>query len=389
MRSDVNVHLLDFFVLIAIFQAAYISFFIIRNGRKYSYANVYQGLFLLSFAVLAFEEFLNNTGYITRILPLTSFSQPFNFFLGPFFYLYITASLYPDQKRRTWIHFILPVFWCFYIWFYLAQPNEVKYNAYISLKHPDWQPAQVVSTFSQDPLGIRFYANELTILSLLAYDVAALVVILKKLKSLNQTFFNITQPQIAMVRNSFVHCIVVALLFSALKLAWGMTSDVGMIVVPYFCIYIFIISYRITSSATYFNQPFSVLDFPVSKYQKSSLSEEQKDEILKKIRHEMEVNHYFADNLSSLGGLAKKIRESTHHVSQVINERLHKTYFELVSSYRIEYAKQLLKEETGSKLTIEELVEKVGYNSKSSFNTAFKKQTSLTPTEYRKSLKIN
>lgn len=383
MRTDVNIHWLDAFVFLAIFQSLYISFFTIRRGVKSGKSNVFQGLFLLSFAFLAMEEFLNNTGYMSRALPLLGFSQPLNYSLGPFFYLYVLCSLYPDTKQNIWPHLILPVFWCLYVWFYLLQPDAVKYNSYISLKHPDWQPVPVIPPFSQDPWGVREYANEITIISLLLYNLAALVVILRKLKELQQTFFGVAHAQVLMVRNAFLHCCSVTIVFGLLKVLYGMTSDVGMIVITYFCVYIFILSYRIMNASVYFAHSFSVLEFPVTKYQKSSLTEAQKDEIMAQIRQQMEEERYFSDNLCSLPGLAENINQSTHHVSQVINERLNKTYFELVASYRIAYAKQLLTEDRNARLTIEELAEKVGYNSKSSFNSAFKKVTSVTPTEFR------
>ena len=45
----------------------------------------------------------------------------------------------------------------------------------------------------------------------------------------------------------------------------------------------------------------------------------------------------------------------------------------------------LLKDPSKTKFTVLEILYEVGFNSKSSFNTAFKKQTGLTPTQYRKS----
>ncbi len=381
MRTEVTIHWLDAFIFLTLFQAFYISFFVIKNGIKRNTSNIYQGLFLLSFAFLALEEFLHNTGYISRALPLLGFSQPFNYSLGPFFYLYVASSLYPDKEQKWWVHLILPLFWSFYVWFYLLQPDEIKYNSYVSLKHPDWDKVEAVSPFSQDPISVRQYANEIAILSLVAYNIAALMVILKKLKDRGQRFFNVSDQRIAVVRNSFIHCLSGVIIFGLLKVIWGMTSDVGMIVITYFCFYIFLVSFHIMNSSAYFQQNISVLDFPMAKYRKSSLTEEQKEEILTKIRTEMQEHLYFTDNLSSLSGLADRINQSSHHVSQVINERLGKTYFELLSSYRIEYAQKLLSED--SRMTIEELAEKVGYNSKSSFNAAFKKITSFTPSEFR------
>ena len=73
-----------------------------------------------------------------------------------------------------------------------------------------------------------------------------------------------------------------------------------------------------------------------------------------------------------------------HHVSQVNYEKLNKSFFELLGSYRIEEAKKLLSEKSTHKNVMEILYE-VGFNSKSSFNTAFKKYTLKTPSEFRKS----
>jgi AraC-like DNA-binding protein len=99
----------------------------------------------------------------------------------------------------------------------------------------------------------------------------------------------------------------------------------------------------------------------------------------------MEESRYFTNNLASLAGLARQISESPHHVSQVINEKLNKNFFEMLAFYRVEHAKKLIRQDKQGKITVEELAEMVGYNSKSSFNSAFRKYTSKTPSEYRKS----
>ena len=381
MRTDVTIHWLDAFIFLALFQAFFISFFIIRNGSRQHSSNIYQGLFLISFAFLALEEFLHNTGFISRALPLLGFSQPFNYTLGPFFFLYVVSGLFPSRRLAVWYHLILPVFWSFYYWFYLLQPDEVKYNSYLHLKHPDWPRIEAISNLPEDPLSIRKYANEITIASLLLYGIASLKVILNKLSELKEPFFKSSNEKIRGIRNSFIHFFLAIVVFGLMKISWGMTSDVGMVVITYFCFYIFLVSYQIMSSSRYFNETIAVLDFPAAKYKKSSLNQEQKEEILFKITKEMQNERYFTDNLSSLSGLADRINQSPHHVSQVINEQLGKTYFELLSSYRVEYAKKLLTE--NSRMTVEEVAEKVGYNSKSSFNATFKKLTSFTPSEFR------
>ncbi|HSN49627.1 MAG TPA: helix-turn-helix domain-containing protein [Bacteroidales bacterium] len=108
--------------------------------------------------------------------------------------------------------------------------------------------------------------------------------------------------------------------------------------------------------------------------------------MLGSIIYEFETRQYYTENLGSLSDLAKRIGESPHHVSQVLNEKLHKSFFELLASYRIEKAKKIISEDRGNKLIIEEISEMVGYNSKTAFNNSFKKLTGKTPSEFRKSL---
>jgi len=56
----------------------------------------------------------------------------------------------------------------------------------------------------------------------------------------------------------------------------------------------------------------------------------------------------------------------------------------MLAWYRVEEAKRIIREDREAKLTVEDIAEQVGYNSKSSFNTVFKKQTGRTPSEFRR-----
>lgn len=59
-------------------------------------------------------------------------------------------------------------------------------------------------------------------------------------------------------------------------------------------------------------------------------------------------------------------------------------FFDFVNSYRVEAAKALIKtEEINRKYTIEYIAAKSGFNSKSTFNAAFKKFTGMTPSQFR------
>ncbi len=88
----------------------------------------------------------------------------------------------------------------------------------------------------------------------------------------------------------------------------------------------------------------------------------------------------------SLTDLSEKLAVSTKHLSQVINQSFNKSFFDFINSYRIQEVQQILKESTDDKLTVLEAMYEAGFNSKSSFNTAFKKETGQTPTEFRKNI---
>lgn len=103
--------------------------------------------------------------------------------------------------------------------------------------------------------------------------------------------------------------------------------------------------------------------------------------MLDKLKDVMETEKPFLNSGFSLPDLAQRLGVSVHGLSQSINEGLGKNFFEMVAQYRVEEAKQMLKVQRNIK--VEEIAEQVGYNSKSSFNTAFKKFTGMTPSEFR------
>jgi len=387
MRTDIHIGIFDVFIFLGVFQGLFLSLFFIKNFQKNRKANLYQGLLLLLLSLTIFEEWLNNTGYIVKVLPITNFSEPFNFAFAPLFYLYVINSLNPEGKRHEWAHFVFAIFWLFMMVFQFIQPDDIKYNSYIHTKHPDWGTLKVAYKISDDPLGIRPYCNQLLAVQFIIYFSLSINVLIKKIRSVGQTVFNTDNELLIVLRNTTIHFLLILFIFLAIKFYFGMRSDIGdYMIAAYISFMIYSTSYQVLNRSDYFSQPGSFLSFPIIKYQKSSLSEENKETILFKIRREMEGNSYFTNNLASLSGLAKQINESSHHVSQVINEKLNKNFFELLASYRVEYAKKLIQKDKDSKLTVEELTDLVGYNSKSSFNNAFKTLTSKTPSEYRKLL---
>jgi AraC-like DNA-binding protein len=92
----------------------------------------------------------------------------------------------------------------------------------------------------------------------------------------------------------------------------------------------------------------------------------------------------FLDPSLSVYELSKQLNLTTKDLSLLINHDLNQHFFDFVNGFRIRKAMEILKDPAKKDLTILEILYDVGFNSKSSFNTAFKKYTQTTPTEYRK-----
>jgi AraC-like DNA-binding protein len=386
MRTDIHVGIFDVIIFLGVFQGLLLSLFFVKNSGRNRRSNLYQGLLLISFSLAIFEEWLNNTGLIVRVLFLTNFSESLNFTFAPLFYFYIWTSLNPDSKRKAWIHFIPFFFWTIYMIFQFIQPDELKYNSYLQTKHPDWDYLPYDDQISDDPLGIRVYVNQLMLLQCAIYIFMAVVTLVMKFKSTGESLFRTENILLRVLRNSAIHILVLITIVVITKSYFGMRSDIGgYFVASYISFMIYVTTGQILNRSDFFDSPGSFFSFPSVKYRKSSLSDANKELILKKIIREMKANNYFTNNLASLAGLARQINESPHHVSQVINEKMNKNFFEMLAYYRVEHAKELIRKDKQGKITVEELAELVGYNSKSSFNSAFRRYTSKTPSEYRKS----
>lgn len=120
-----------------------------------------------------------------------------------------------------------------------------------------------------------------------------------------------------------------------------------------------------------------------NKYKKSTLTPDFKSSIIERLDQLMGEEHFYRRDDASLSVLADELSASTHHLSQVLNESLKISFQDLLARFRVREACRLLRDDKHSQVKIENIATQVGYNSKSAFNTAFKKRTGLTPSEYR------
>lgn len=385
MNATTHIDIFSVFIFLGIFQGLILSLFFIFKPSPNIKANRYQGLLLLSLSLIFFEVVLNLTGYIVKVLPVTYTTAALNLLIGPFLFLYVKRSLDLPGSKMELSHFVLPVLYLAYLSFDLVQSNDFKYNAYVISSNLDLPLREVHSTIFNDPLKINNYLDLLMAIQILFYISLSFWKLVKKASEAGTSILRTNDDVLRSIRNLIFHMCVIILIFIIVKTI--LHGNAGNIFIGiYVAVLTLLTTYRVMSSSTYFDQSASFLDISIGKYRKSSLTEEGKQKILGNIILEFETRQYYLENLASLSDLAKKIGESPHHVSQVLNEKLDKSFFELLAKYRVEKAKKIITEDTKNRLTVEEISEMVGYNSKTAFNNAFRKLAGTTPSEFRKSI---
>jgi len=115
----------------------------------------------------------------------------------------------------------------------------------------------------------------------------------------------------------------------------------------------------------------------------SSMSDKVSDLELKekKILNFFNNNSGFLETSFSLEQLAKEVSLTKQEVSEVINQNLNSSFYQLLAKYRIEYAKSLLMRDKN--ITIDAVVDECGFCSKSTFNKYFKMYVGQTPSVFR------
>jgi AraC-like DNA-binding protein len=94
----------------------------------------------------------------------------------------------------------------------------------------------------------------------------------------------------------------------------------------------------------------------------------------------------FLDPNLTLAALSEKIHCTVHLLSKVINESFHKNFFDYINEYRVNHFIWLAQQPSSTKYTLLSLAFESGFNSKSTFNSSFKKVTGKTPSQFLKGL---
>lgn len=361
--------LANFLVITAIVLSSFIGLMLIAVPCAGRNENRLLACFVLIISLLLIDGFLISAGFYHHYPAFAHLISPLAFALGPVLWIYTkTKTRGPHSlARNEWLLHLLPMGLIFF-----------NYSPYYT------SPIEHKSQLLTEPLTFISSLNHhyWLYLHLSIYCGFALWEITRYNRQLENNLSNVSDLQLKWLRLMCygVFCIISADLLlgeaaQALGLNW---QNIHSLVV--FLTIIFIVGMTLFA----IKQPATVIASLVveakPKYQNSGLSTERMDYFISKIHELVNSRHLYLDNDISLAVLAQEINLTPHHLSQILNERLNKSFYEYINELRIEYAKNVLR--SSSKAVVDIAIE-AGFNNKASFYNAFRKNVGETPTSWR------
>jgi AraC-like DNA-binding protein len=120
------------------------------------------------------------------------------------------------------------------------------------------------------------------------------------------------------------------------------------------------------------------------RYARSGLDDARAAGLRAKLEALMEHEKPWLENDLTLTELAGRLGTSSHHLSQLLNEALGQSFFDYVNRRRVGEVQRCLADPAYASQTLLEVALAAGFNSKAAFNTAFRKHTGLTPSQFRR-----
>lgn len=327
--------------------------------------------------------FLFHKGYWEIYPHLIGVTAPLPFLYGPFLYLYILNSIKDESRLRKidYLHF-LPAL-CSYLlmlhffFFYTAKEKFQVYKGTIN----DYN-----STLASIML-IGFIISGIT------YTILAYRKLVKREKLVKENFSEINRINLKWLQQAIIGMgsfFVVATIVSVLREIVGFQFPFNADILFYSIIVAFVvyIGYSgIRQKGLFSNQTIQEEELvkTESEYKNSSLKKEDATKIHSELLNLMKDDKPFLNPKLTISELAQDLSTSTNHLSQVVNQYEKVNFYDFVNKYRVEEFIENAK--NNSEFSLLANAYDAGFNSKSTFNTAFKKLKSVTPSQYMSSLK--
>jgi transcriptional regulator GlxA family with amidase domain len=131
------------------------------------------------------------------------------------------------------------------------------------------------------------------------------------------------------------------------------------------------------------SEPLEATPETAAQYERSGLDQREATQISASLIRVMESDRLWKDSELTLADLAERIGTTPHKVSEVLNLQIGRTFYDFVNGYRVREVQRRIEAGETSTRKMLALAMDAGFASKSTFNQAFKKHTSQTPSGFR------
>jgi AraC-like DNA-binding protein len=388
-----NYSLSDILFLIVIFQLLFTSMFLFtyrsgrgsgngrsgrgssngRSGRRSS--NGLLGAFFLVIGLNLMDNLLLIKGVYMGNPGFGLWSVWLLLLLGPLLYLYTQSILYRDFRLS------LSKGWHFLPFVLLFVFTEVYWQAV----GPAERRQMLGQVMTRQVPGYQYWDSLLIFVQYFLYMFASFRLIRRFKQAAGDAFSDYRRIDIRWLSNSLVF-FTGAMALAAVNSFIGLTSlaaywlPVFLVVIGLVWVYVNVLLLKALKDS----ELFAVLEEQPAAVPAAAKASEEWSGVLEELRGYMETRRPWLDPDLTLEQLALQLKLRPKLLSQAINKGLGQNFFEFINRYRIGEAKRLLNNPADKKVTVLEVLYQVGFNSKSSFNTVFKKQTGLTPSEFKR-----
>jgi len=363
-----NVGVLAILNLLGAAQGLLLALALLTTKAGRQTANRLLAALTLTISVVVSGAVLLTSNYVFEYPHLSRLHQPFVFLAAPLLFLYIRELTAPTRRfeRRDFLHFIPFVFCFIYLLPYYFKSSEAKIQI-------------LVSEYVQPEFGQWYYVRSAVLITqVLVYLILIVIIILRYSRGVAQQK---SQPDRAVLFEVRFFVIATGVLWVAAVVRYLVPTMPNLLVPLGASLLIYAMGYLKLRRPEL--KTVGRGEQPAKKYEKSTLTAARAEKYLDKLVNYMEKETPFTDGDLTVQKLAEKLSIPANHLSQTINERLGQTFSDFVNSYRVEAAKRKLLDPAASHLSVLGIAEAVGFNSKSSFNSVFKKHTNMTPSEFR------
>jgi AraC-like DNA-binding protein len=396
-RMENSFSILSTLTLLGAAQGVFLSLALL-NARGGD-VRVHRLLGLLTF-VLALdlgEEFLYQVGFFETMPDLLNILAPIDLLYGPLIFLYV-SQLTSRQNTETakgnnW-HFLPLLIGIILLLPFFMMDGSHKLAFTGTLRNGTALQSDIPDVLL---IQIGFFLFMLgTIVQIGLYLLFSIKRLITHAKRIKDEFSDIDRINLAWLRNLLLGLSVIYVLLLADQIfpdLMGM-NILGDLVTVFAVVLIYTMGYLGLRQPAIFT---GVSASPLTgteqtavpsqeKYLRSGLDRETSLVFLNELTSYMQTNKPYLQGELVLSELAQQLGISANYLSQVINEQLEVNFYDFINGYRVEEAKQLMVSAGQEKLNILSIALDSGFNSKSAFYTAFKKVTSMTPGQYRKTL---